>query len=79
MITEKAFDRLLGLIECWKVVGAEYEEEDGGCFLSIVRETATLWPTLRCPESNYACDGITCYDHAPARIWRQLDVFGKKT
>lgn len=79
MIAEKAFDRLLGLNECWEVVEAEYEEEEGGRFLIIVRETAKLWPTLRCPASNCAGEGITCYDHAPGRIWRHLDAFGKKT
>jgi len=79
MIAEKAFERLLGLNECWEVVGAEYEEEEGGRFLIIVRETAKLWPTLKCPESKCASDGITCYDHAPARTWRHMDAFGKKT
>lgn len=79
MIAEKAFERLLGLNECWEVVAAEYEEEGDGRFLIFVRETPKLWPSLKCPDAKCGSDGITCYDHAPVRTWRHSDAFGKKS
>ncbi len=79
MIAEKAFERLLGLNDGWEVQAAEYEEDEGGRFLIFVRETPKLWPTLRCADCQCASEGITCYDHAPGRMWRHLDAFGKKT
>ncbi len=40
MIPEKAFERLLGLDECWAVVAAEYETEPIERFFLVMRETA---------------------------------------
>lgn len=79
MIPEKAFERLLGLDECWEVAAAEYETEPVERFLLVVRETALLWPKLGCPEPKCGCSKIVCHDHAEARTWRHLDAFGKRT
>ena len=40
MIPEKAFERLLGLDECWAVVAAEYETEPIERFFLVMRFTA---------------------------------------
>lgn len=78
MIPEKAFERLLGLDECWEVAAAEYETEPVERFVLVVRETAKLWPKLVCPS---ACSGSTvvCHDHLEGQTWRHLDAFGKRT
>jgi transposase len=78
MIAEKAFERLLGLDECWEVAAAEYEPDEDR-FLLVVRETSQLWPKLTCPESTCGHDQVVCHDHAPPRTWRHLDAFGKRT
>jgi transposase len=79
MIPEKAFERLLGLDECWEVAAAEYESEPVERFLLILRETEKLWPKLVCLDPKCACPQVVCHDHAPVRVWRHLDAFGKHT
>jgi transposase len=79
MIPEKAFERLLGLDECWEVAAADFETEPDERFLLILRETDQLWPRLVCPNPKCACPRVVCHDHAPVRVWRHLDAFGKRT
>lgn len=79
MIPEKAFERLLGLDECWKVCAAEYESEPREQFLLVIQETDKLWPKLVCPVATCRHTKVVCHDHAPARTWRHLDAFGKPT
>lgn len=79
MIPEKAFDRLLGLDECWEVAAAEYETEGTGQFLLFVRETDKLWPKLKCSVPTCGCQKVVCHDHTEPRVWRHLDAFGKRT
>jgi len=79
MIPEKAFERLLGLDECWEVTAAEYETDPIECFMLIIRETEKLWAKLVCPDAKCACTQVVCHDHAPVRVWRHLDAFGKRT
>jgi transposase len=79
MIPEKAFERLLGLDECWEVAGAEYETQPGDRFLLVIHETAKLWTKLQCPEATCGHRQVVCHDHTDARIWRHLDAFGKRT
>lgn len=78
MNLEKTFHGLLGLDERWEVCGVEYDEE-GERFFLVIAETPQLWPRERCPQEGCAASGITCYDHAPTRSWRHLDVFGKRS
>ena len=79
MIPEKAFERLLGLDECWEVAGADYETDPQERFLLVVRETDELWSKLICPEPGCGCSQVVCHDHAEPRTWRHLDAFGKPT
>ena len=79
MIPEKAFDRLLGLDECWEVANAEYETESAERFVLFVRETDKLFPKLKCPEPKCGCEKVVCHDHTEPRVWRHLDAFGKRT
>ena len=79
MIPEKAFDRLLGLDECWEVAAAEYETEPAERFVLFVRETDYLLPKLDCPVPTCGCKKVVCHDHTEARVWRHLDAFGKRT
>jgi transposase len=79
MIPEKAFDRLLGLDECWEVAAAEFETEPAERFLLLVRETERLWAGLVCPVATCRCEKVVCHDHTEARVWRHLDAFGKRT
>ena len=79
MIPEQAFERLLGLDECWAVVAAEYEVEPVERFFLVLRETKKLWPKLTCPVATCAHPAVVCHDHTEARIWRHLDAFGKRT
>ncbi|HEU4345300.1 MAG TPA: ISL3 family transposase [Candidatus Binatia bacterium] len=79
MIPEKAFERLLGLDECWEVTAAEYESEPVERFVLIIGETEKLWPKLVCPDPKCTCTKVVCHDHAPVREWRHLDAFGKRT
>jgi transposase len=79
MIPEKAFDRLLGLDECWEVANAEYETEPAERFVLFVCETDKLFPKLKCPEPKCSCEKVVCHDHTEPRVWRHLDAFGKRT
>ena len=79
MIPEKAFERLLGLNECWEVAAAEYETEPVERFMLVIRETDQLWPKLVCPDATCAGAKVVCHDHAEVRVWRHLDAFGKRT
>lgn len=79
MIPEEAFERLLGLDECWAVVTAEYETEPVERFFLVLRETEKLWPKLKCPVATCAYPAVVCHDHTEARVWRHLDTFGKRT
>jgi transposase len=79
MIPEKAFERLLGLDECWAVVAAEYEAEPEERFFLVLRETDKLWPGLRCPVATCGHPEVVCHDHTEGRVWRHLDAFGKRT
>ena len=79
MIAEKAFSQLLQLDERWEVTAAEFETAPEERFVVAVRETARLWPSLRCPEAGCGRAQVVCHDHAEARSWRHLDAFGKKT
>lgn len=79
MIPEQAFERLLGLDECWTVSGAEYETEPVEGFFLYLHETAKLWPKLKCPIATCAHPEVVCHDHTELRVWRHLDAFGKRT
>lgn len=79
MIPEKAFERLLGLDECWAVVAAEYETEPVERFFLVLRETDKLWPGLRCLVATCGHPEVVCHDHTEGRVWRYLDAFGKRT
>lgn len=79
MIPEKAFERLLGLNECWEVSAAEYESEPVERFFLVVQETGPLWSALQCPVPTCGHRQIVCHDHSDARVWRHLDAFGKRT
>lgn len=79
MIPEQAFERLLGLDECWEVAAAEYETAPAERFVLVVRETGQLWTKLVCPVSTCGGRRVVCHDHAEARSWRHLDAFGKRT
>lgn len=78
MNLEETFHGLLGLDERWEVCGVEYDEE-GGRFFLVLAETPRLWEREVCPSEGCRASGITCYDHAPTRSWRHLDVFGKRS
>jgi transposase len=79
VIPERAFAGLLQLDERWEVSAAEFETEPMARFVIAVRETAKLWPSLRCPVETCKEDRIVCHDHAEPRSWRHLDAFGKPT
>lgn len=79
MIPEKAFERLLGLDECWEVSAAEYETDPLERFLLVVHESGQLWTALKCPRSTCGHPEIVCHDHSQPRVWRHLDAFGKRT
>src|SRR5258705_4232572 len=79
MIPEKAFERLLGLDECWEVSAAEYETDPVERFLLVVHETAKLWGKLVCTINTCRHQKVVCHDHTDARVWRHLDAFGKRT
>ena len=79
MIAEKAFERLLGLDECWEVAAAEYETEPSERFVIFVRETDRLWTSLKCVAPACGCQKVVCHDHTEARVWRHLDAFGKRS
>jgi transposase len=71
MIPEKAFQQILALGEAWRVSRVEYVEKEGQVLIHI-QETPALWTQESCPH----CEGksVSCYDHAPERTWRHLNV-----
>ena len=71
MIPEKAFERLLGLDECWEVTGAEYETEPVERFFLVIHETAKLWSKLKCPIVSCAHPEVVCHDHTEVRVWKR--------
>jgi transposase len=79
MITEKAFERLMGLDDGWEVRAAEYETKPAERFVLHLYETDKLWSKLQCTNAQCGCTEILCYDHVEARVWRHLDAFGKRT
>ena len=79
MIPEQAFERLLGLDDCWEVAAAEYETAPVERFFLVLRETAKLWAKLKCPVATCAHHEVVCHDHPEVRVWRHLDAFGKRT
>lgn len=79
MIPEQAFERLLGLDECWKVMAAEYETTPEERFLLVLKETPALWTKQVCPKATCGHTEVVCHDHTAARNWRHLDAFGKRT
>lgn len=78
MNLEETFHGLLGLDERWEVCGVEYDQEAERFFL-VIAETPRLWEREVCPGEGCRASGVTCYDHAPTRSWRHLDVFGKRS
>ncbi len=79
MIAEKAFERMLGLDECWEIVAADYETEPEERFALVARETEKLWPKLVCIDPKCGCQKVVCHDHAQARVWRHMDGFGRRS
>lgn len=79
MIPKKAFERLLGLDECWEVSAAEYDTEPVERFLLVVHETNKLWPKLTYPLNTSRHQKTVRHDHTEARVWRHLGAFGKRT
>jgi transposase len=79
MITERQFERLLGLGSAWRVAAAEYETEPRERFVIVLEETPELWKTLRCARPTCGHGEIAGYDHTETRRWRHLDAFGKPT
>jgi len=71
MTPERLFHDLLGLGLNWEVTESRFETANGLVVLEL-RETAVLWPSLRCPK----CTGSAfCYDHPKRLVWRHLNVF----
>jgi transposase len=71
MTPEKLFHELLGLGMNWEVIESRFEREKGTVHLEI-RETSSLWETLRCPQDGGM---VFCYDHCETVTWRHLNVF----
>jgi len=71
MTPEKLFHELLGLGMNWEVIGSRFDRERGTVHLEI-RETSSLWETLRCPQDGGM---VFSYDHCEAVTWRHLNVF----
>jgi transposase len=76
MNLEKTFHEILRLDECWEVDSVGFDESSD-VFQVVIVETRELWKGTQCP----GCDGkeIICHDHSPARKWRHMDVFGKRS
>lgn len=71
MTPERLFHDLLGLGLNWEVTESRFESANGLVVLDL-RETAVLWPSLRCRK----CTGTAfCYDHPKPLVWRHLNVF----
>lgn len=71
MTPERLFHDLLGLGLNWEVTESRFESANGLVVLEL-RETAVLWPSLRCRK----CTGTAfCYDHPKPLVWRHLNVF----
>jgi transposase len=79
MITERQFERLLGLGQEWRVAAAEYETEPRERFVIVLEERPELWKALKCPQPTCGHGEIAGYDHTETRRWRHLDAFGKPT
>lgn len=71
MTPEKMFHELLGLGMNWEVTESRYDREKQIVYLDI-RETKSLWESVRCPEDGGAA---FCYDHTEVLTWRHLNVF----
>jgi len=71
MTPEKLFHELLGLGMNWEVIGSRFDRERGTVHLEI-RESSSLWETLRCPQDGGM---VFSYDHCEAVTWRHLNVF----
>lgn len=71
MIPEQVFHRILALGEGWKVRQVNYLDKEGKVII-CVEDTPALWAMERCPH----CESkrVVCYDHAPERRWRHLNV-----
>lgn len=69
MIPDIALAGLLQLDERWEVAAAEFETEPMERFLSVVRETPGLWPSLRCSEPTCGRECVPCHDNAKPRTW----------
>lgn len=65
------FQQLLVLGKEWAVERVDYVEKEGKVQIRI-QETPALWSSQSCPY----CNGqpVSCYDHAPERTWRHLNV-----
>jgi transposase len=71
MTPEKLFHEMLGLGLNWEVTESRFDRESGTIFLEI-RETGSLWESVRCPEDGGL---VFCYDHTELLTWRHLNVF----
>jgi len=71
-LTEKHYEKLLGLDAQWKVV--EVDLDIGNLRVDVYVEHSG--DTLPCPECGADC-GI--YDHSPERTWRHLDTMQFET
>jgi transposase len=71
MIPEKVFQKILVMGDGWRVQQVDYVEKEGKVLIRI-EETPALWAAESCPH----CNGkpVGCYDHAPQRSWRHLNV-----
>lgn len=69
MEPEALFHELLGLGDHWEVREVAYE---AGEVRLVIHERKSLFGSLGCE-----CEGgqLSCYDHAPKRTWRHLNVF----
>jgi transposase len=71
MTPEKLFHELLGLGMNWEVIESRFDREKGTVHLEV-KETSSLWETLRCPQDGGM---VFCYDHCETIAWRHLNVF----
>ncbi|MEN9575162.1 MAG: hypothetical protein RL514_3017 [Verrucomicrobiota bacterium] len=79
MIPEQAFERLLGLGDCWEVAAPEQETEPVERLFLVLREPAKLWPKLKCPVPTCAHHEVVCPDHTDAASCVTSTPFGKRT
>ena len=71
MIPEKVFQKILVLGDGWRVRSVEYVEKEAKVLIRI-EETPALWTRESCPHCQ--SKPVACYDHAPQRTWRHLNV-----